>query len=292
MPTPRTVWPIALALLAVYVIWGSTYLAVRFALPSIPPFLLTGVRFVTAGAILYLVLRLRGATPPSLRQWGNAALIGLLLMGGGMAGSAYAQQWVGSGVTALTLATVPLWTALVAGLFGEWPRPLEWSGIAVGLAGIALLNLEGDLRASPLGAVLLLLSAISWSFGSVWSRTRDLPAGAMATAAQMLTGGAALLATSAATGERLTGPLPGAPLAALAYLTIFGSLVAFSAYMYLLAHVRPALATSYAYVNPVLALALGVTLGGERVSAAGWLALPVVIAGVALVAWAQGRRQA
>jgi len=284
-------WLVVLALLAVYVVWGSTYLAIRIALEGFPPFLMAGLRFLLAGGVLYLVLRLRGAPAPRRQQWGSAALVGGLLLLGGNGGVVMAEQWVASGLTALGVATVALWSAIFAGLWGQWPRRLEWVGLAVGFAGVALLNLEGNLRASPAGAVALLVATMSWALGSMWSRHLDLPAGLMASAAQMLAGGGLLLLASVTIGEKVPHAVPARPLLALAYLVVFGSWVGFSAYLYLLRRVRPAVATSYAYVNPVIAMTLGVAFAGERVTLTEWVAMPVILGGVALVVFAHGQAE-
>lgn len=190
---------------------------------------------------------------------------------------------VGSGVAATAIAAVPLWAALWSRVFGERTTRLEAVGIGVGFLGVAVLATAGDLTVTPLGTFLVLISPVFWALGSVWSKTLDLPKGAMATAAEMLTGGAALGVGAVLFGERFTVFPQRSAWLALLYLTVFGSIVAFSAYMYLLRNVRPALATSYAYVNPVVAVFLGVTLGDELVSAQSIAALPVILLGVGLV---------
>jgi len=272
-----------LALLAVYLIWGSTYLAIRFAIESIPPFLMLAIRFLIAGGLLYGFLRLSGSPTPTWKQWAGSAAMGTLLLAGGLGVAAFAEQSVASGLVALA-AAVPLWVALFAGLCGQWPVRRKWIGLVIGFIGIILLNLESGVRASPLGAVLLILAPISWAFGSVWSRRLPMPSGLMASATEMLTGGAVLLVVGLALGERVSLLPTERSLLALGYLVIFGSLVAFSAYGYLLRTARPALATSYAYVNPVVAVALGVALDGERITWVGLLALLVILTGVLLVA--------
>ena len=281
--------PAVAALLAVYVLWGSTYLAIRFALEGVPPFLLAGVRFVVAGGVMLAVVWLRGAPAPTARQWRNSALIGGFLLLGGNGGVVVAEQWVASGLAALGVATVALWSALFAGVWGQWPRRLEWLGLAVGFGGVVLLNFDGNLRGSPAGAVALLVATVSWAFGSMWSRHLDLPAGLTAPAAQMLAGGGLLLVAAALTGEAVPHAIPPRPLLALAYLVVFGSWIGFSAYLYLLRRVRPAVATSYAYVNPAVAMILGVGFAGERITPTEWLAMPVILSGVVLVMVAHGR---
>lgn len=273
---------IALSLAAVYLVWGSTYYAMRVALGGFPPLLMGGVRFTLAGMLLYAALRARGAAPPTRGQWARSALVGVMLLAFGNGGVAMAEQWVASGLAAVMIASVPLWAALFGGLFGRWPTRRELVGLAIGAGGVLVLNLGGGLSASPRGAALLLGASASWALGSVWSRRLDLPSGLMASAAQMLGGGAVLLVTSLARGDR-PSITSAEPVIAVGYLVLFGSIVAYSAYGYLLRTVSPALATSYAFVNPVVAVILGVSLGSERI---GWTAvgaMAVILAGVALV---------
>lgn len=278
---PRVLVP--LALLAVYLVWGSTYLAIRIALESWPPFTMAAIRFLVAGALLYAFLRWRGMASPTRPQWINAAITGTLLLGLGNGLVCYAQQSVASGLAAVAVAGMPLFAAIFAGLYGHWPRKLEWLGLAVGFAGVILLNLGAGMSAAPLGALALVAAAASWAFGSVWSRRRDMPPAAMNTATQMLCGGGMLTLGAQLAGERLpASPGAGATLALL-YLIVFGSLVAFSAYLYLLEHVRPLLATSYAYVNPPVAVLLGAAFAGEAVHAGDLLAMAIILAGVALI---------
>ncbi|WP_437314046.1 drug/metabolite exporter YedA [Sorangium sp. So ce385] len=289
----RGSWLVLLSLAALYLIWGSTYLAVSIALETLPPFLLAGVRFVTAGALLYGVLRLRGVPRPTLRQWGAAARVGVLLLVFGNGLVVVSQQWVSSGVAAVVVSTMPLWLALFTtvrvgrgeGASAGAPEVSrgEWLGLLVGFAGAALLHLGGDLHAAHVGALLVVLAPVAWALGSLYSRTLPLPAGSMAVAAEMLAGGAVMLGISALAGERLAAPPSARSLLALGYLTVFGSIVALSAYTFLLRSTRPAIATSYAYVNPIVAIALGILLGGERASATTWAAAAIVGAGVIIV---------
>ena len=278
---------IGLALVGVYLVWGSTYLGMKIGLEGFPPFLMAGFRFLLAGGGLMLALRGRGEPAPTRAQWGGAARVGCLLLGLGNGGIMLAEyKGVTSGLAALGVATVPLWAALFSGLWGEWPYRREGLGIGVGFIGIVCLNLEGGLRASPIGAVALIVSAVGWSFGSVWSRRLPLPSGAMAPAAQMLCGGALLLGVGLMTGEHLQGSPHARPLLAFIYL-VFGAVAGYSAYAYLLAHVRPTLATSYAYVNPVVAVLLGSVLAGERLGLMGLAALLLIVLGVGLTAFAK-----
>ena len=274
---------IILSLLSLYFIWGGTYLAMRIALQGFPPFILAGVRQLTAGIILYLFLRLRRHESPTPKQWLTGIVVGGLLLVVGNGGVVFAEQWVSSGLAALALGAIPLWAALFSGLFGRWPTRLEWSGLGLGFLGVVLLNFENGLHANPLGAIVLLIAPVSWALGSILSQHLPSPKGLMASASQMLAGGVMLFIVGFGTGERMTS-MPGPrPLAAMAYLIIGGSLVAFSAYGYLLRHVRPALATSYAYVNPLVAVGLGVALAGEQITMVGLIAMLTILSGVGLV---------
>lgn len=273
----------ALCLGVLYTVWGSTYLAQRLALASFPPLFMAGLRFIGAGIPLYAALRLRGAAAPTWPELRAAALAAIPLMVTGMGGAAIALQRVPSGLAALVFGSVPLWTTLFDALFGGKIRRLEIGGLVLGLAGVLVVSTRGALRADPIGAVMIVAAAASYSFGCVATRRMKLPAGVLGTAAQMTAGGAMLLVASAARGEQLTAP-SGGSIAALAYLVVFGSMLAYSAFGYLLRNARPALATSYAYVNPIMALALGVALAGEQVTRADLVGLALVLAAVALVA--------
>ena len=282
---------VAIALAALYIIWGSTYLGIRFALEGgFPPFLLGGVRFIIAGGLMYAFLRWRGVPAPTRAQWGNAAMMGvfLLVLGNGMVN--LAEKTVSSGMTAVAVASAPLWMGIFAAMRGQKPSRMEWIGLGIGFLGVLWLNAGSSLTASPVGLVALLVASLAWSFGSIWSRGRDLPSPFMASAAQMLCGGVAMCVVGAAIGERFHG-LPSAhALAAFAYLIVFGSIVGFSAYIWLLHHVRPALAGSYAYVNPVIAVGLGAWLAAERFSAHDLGAMLVILSGVVAITLAKVRK--
>lgn len=286
--TPRVLVP--LALVALYFVWGSTYLAIRVALESYPPFLMAGTRFLIAGGALYAFLRWRGMPAPTRTQWLNSAITGTLLLGMGNGLVCFAEQSVASGLAAVAVAAMPLFAAVFGGLYGHWPRRMEWLGLAVGFAGVVLLNLGGSMSGAPLGAIALIIAAMSWAFGSVWSRRRDMPPAAMNTAAQMLTGGAILFIGALTFGERFPAAPTTSATLALVYLAVMGSLVGFTAYLYLLNTVRPALATSYAYVNPPVAVLVGAMLGGEIVHTFDLVSMAVILGGVGLIALARERR--
>lgn len=288
-----TAWQVAAALTAVYLIWGSTYLAIRFALEGgFPPFLLGGARFLLAGSVMYAVLRWRGDVAPTAAQWRNTALMGvlLLLLGNGMVN--VAEQTVSSGMAAVAVASAPLWMAMFALVRGERPSRLEWVGLAIGFVGVIGLNAGSSLRATPLGMIALLVATVSWSFGSIWSRGRDLPSPFMTAAAQMLCGGLAMLLLGVTLGERLP-PQPSAKaMGAFVYLVILGSIIGFSAYVWLLRNVRPALAGSYAYVNPAIAVLLGALMAHERFSGVELAGMGVILGGVVVITLAKTTRSA
>jgi len=286
--TPRVLVP--LALIGLYLLWGSTYLAIRIGLGGYPPFLMAAIRFLVAGGLLFLVLRWRGVAMPTMRQWINCGICGTLLLGFGNGLVCYAEQTVASGIAAVAVASMPLFVALFAGLYRQWPQRLEWIGLLVGFAGVVVLNFGGDLRGSPLGALALVAAAASWAFGSVWARRQDMPHPAMSTSAQMLCGSVVLAFAGWIGGERFAAmPSLDATLA-VGYLVVAGSLLGFSAYIYLLHHVRPALATSYAYVNPPVAVLIGVLLGGESVRPLDIAGMVVILAGVVAISLVKNKR--
>lgn len=293
---PRHASPlaIALALASVYVIWGSTYIGIRFALEGgWPPLLaVSGGRMLIAGGLLYAVLRLRGVAGPTRAQWPTLAVLGalMMLMGNGLV--VLAERTVSSGLAAIAVASMPLWMGLFGAMVGRHPTRGEWVGIAIGFLGVLWLNAGSSISASPSGLVMLLIAPIAWAFGSVWSRGRDLPSPFMSAAAQMLAGGVMLVAVGLATGERWPAAPTAHGTAALLYLAVFGSVIGFGAYVWLLDHVRPALAGSYAYVNPPIAVLFGAWLGGEQFTVHDLGAMAVILAGVVAISIARTREGA
>ena len=283
MPKPRQALLIAAALFCTYFIWGSTYLAIRFGIESFPPFMMAGVRFTIAGAILYVVMRYAGAPNPDRRQWLGAGIVGLLLPALGNGTVCYVQQTVSSSVAALSIAPAPIWMAVFASIWGHRIIAKEWLGIAIGLVGIILLNMGGSFSGDYLSAFLLIFAAASWSFGSVWGKHLPMPQGLMASAAQMLAGGLALLITSAISGETWPQAISAKSWGAMLFLIVLGSLVAYSAYQYLLHTVRPLVASSNTFVNPIVAFAVGIWFAGEHVTSSELIALAVILVGVFLV---------
>jgi len=272
------------ALLACYLVWGSTYLAIRFALVSLPPFFQMGSRFLVAGALLMAWVRWRGGAWPSRVQWRNALAVGTLMLGGGMGLTAAATVHIGSGLIATFIAVVPMMVCAWGLLFGQRPSRLEMLGMAVGLGGVALLVRGTSFSAAPVGIACITGATLAWSLGSVLSTTRlPLAAGPAGFASEMLCGGAVLMLIALVLGEQPAWPPTPLALGAWAYLVVFGSLVAFSAYLYLLAHASPAVATSYAFVNPLIALFLGVVFASETVSGGEWIACGVILTGVLLI---------
>jgi drug/metabolite transporter (DMT)-like permease len=258
---------VLLAFLAVYVIWGSTYLAIRFAIETIPPFLMAGVRFVVAGSVLFIWARMRGAAQPTIGQWRSTAIVGLLLLVGGNGGVVWAEQLVPSGLTALLVATVPLW--------------------------MVLRELAGAERIDPRGAVVLIGASLAWATGSLYSRRASLPpAPLLGAGMHMLTGGAALLVLGLLSGEVARvelGQISARSSLALAYLIVFGALVGFTAYIWLLRATAPTRVATYAYVNPVVAVVLGWALADEPLGPRVLLAAATIVAAVAVITSARAR---
>jgi drug/metabolite transporter (DMT)-like permease len=295
-PSPLALWS---ALGVVYVVWGSTYLAIRLVLETLPAFLAAGARFLVAGAVLFAWARWQGgsAERPRPAQWRATAIVGVALLGGGNGGVVWAQHYIPSGVAALLVGAMPVWMALAARVMHAEPmRPRTVVGLGLGLAGIALL--VGPVETGgihPVGVVVCTLASISWAVGSVWSRTAPLPSrAALATGMEMLAGGAFLLLVGIVTGEPSRMDLAAASARswlALGYLVVFGSLLAFSCYVWLLGNAPTSLVSTYAYVNPVVAVLLGWALLGEPVTPRMLIAGAVILAAVALIL-SQGRAPA
>jgi drug/metabolite transporter (DMT)-like permease len=279
---------VALALATVYIIWGSTYLAIRFAIETLPPFWMAGVRFLVSGILLYGWARWRGAARPSRVHWRSAALIGGLLLVGGNGGVVWAEQRVDSGLAALLVSTVPLWMVVFEWLRQGGTRPTLGvvAGLALGFAGLVMLVRPAGGGIDPVGAAVLLLACVSWAWGSLRSRHVPLPGSPLlATGMEMLAGGALLMVLGLLTGEAGRLDLAGASLKsvlALGYLVVFGAL-GFTAYIWLLRVTSPALVSTYAYVNPVVAVFLGWALAGEPLTGGMLAAAAVILTGVALI---------
>jgi drug/metabolite transporter (DMT)-like permease len=285
---------LAAAFAAVYVIWGSTYLAIRIAIETIPPFAMAGTRFILAGALLYGWQRWRGAPTPQPIHWRSALIIGALLLLGGNGGVTWAEQEIPSGLAALIIATVPIWVVVFGALRPGNPRPNRRTlvGVLLGLAGIALLVGPSNLAASgqdirTISYVVLLLAPVSWAIGSLYSRGARLPRSQLqATGMEMLLGGALLLLAATVTGEWASLDLAAISLrsaAAFIYLVFIGAIIGFSAYIWLLKNTTPAKATTYAYVNPVVAVFLGWAVLSEPVTPAMVIAMTIIIFSVALI---------
>ena len=289
---------IVLAFAAVYVIWGSTYLAIRVAIETLPPHTMAGARFALAGILLYAWARRRGAPRPDAGHWVQATIVGGFLLLGGNGGVVWAEQRVPSGMAALLIATVPLWMVLL-----EWwrggARPSRGValGLGLGIAGVGLLvssrGMASGQRVDPLGATVLILAALSWAFGSLYSRGARLPKSPLlATAMEMLMGGVLLLAAGPLRGEwaHFDAHLVSTPsLVALAYLLCFGSLLGFTAYIWLLHHTTAARAATYAFVNPLVAVILGWALAGEALEARTLLAAGIIVGAVCIIVTARAR---
>jgi drug/metabolite transporter (DMT)-like permease len=290
---------VAVALGAVYLIWGSTYLAIRFAIETIPPFLMAAARYLTAGVLLYGWSRLRGAPRPSLVHWRSAVIIGALLLLAGNGGVVWAEQRVSSGLVALLISTEPLWIVLMTWLRDRRQRPggRVVAGLLLGFAGLVLLvrpSSSGGL--DPLAVVAVLIASLSWAWGSLYSQRAKLPASPLlSTGMQMLSGGGLLLLAAALTGEPARFALAEVStrsLLSLAYLVVFGAIIAFTAYVWLLRSASTVLVSTYAYVNPVVAVLLGWAFAGEPLTRGTLVAAAVILTGVALISSAQGGKKA
>ncbi|MDR3563263.1 MAG: EamA family transporter [Negativicutes bacterium] len=292
---------VILALLAVYFFWGGTYLAMRFAVETMPPLLMAGSRFLTAGAILYLWEMQRGTPVPTLRQWRGTALVGILLLLGGNGGVVWAEQVAPSGIAAIIVAVVPLWMTLLAWLWqgGDRPTLTVAFGLVLGFAGILLLvKSAGTL---PMTAALatsylaLVLASVAWAAGSVYSRVAPAPASAFqGIAMQMLVGGAACSLVGLASGEWAAldpAQFSARSLLSFGYLILFGSIIGFSAYIWVLKAADPTLVSTYAYVNPIVAVFLGWALAGESLDWREGLSAAVILLAVLIITRANAKRQ-
>ncbi|HEY0368493.1 MAG TPA: EamA family transporter, partial [Chthoniobacterales bacterium] len=289
--------PSRLAIIAgfagVYLIWGSTYLAILFAIQSIPPLVMAGVRFLLAGAILYLVARLSGAVRPRLVEWRTAAIVGACLLVGGNGGVTLSEQYIPSGLAALLVATVPLYMALLSWLFGMSGRPsaLAALGLTGGFIGVGLLvgpalRISGNSE-SPhawIGMVILLVSSLLWSAGSLYSRQApNAPSPFLAAGQQMLCGGAMMLLIGTARGElRQFDPhaITMLSLGAFVYLVLIGGIVGYASYAFILRYCDPAKVATYAFVNPIVAVALGALFAGEQLKLRTLIAATLIIGSV------------
>lgn len=280
---------IAVALVTLYVLWGSTYLAIRFALHGYPPFLLGAIRMSLAGALMYAVLRWRGTPAPTAKQWKTLGVLSIfmVLLSNGLVN--LAETEVSSGLAAIAVSSMPLFAGVFAMLRGRHPTRIEWTGLVVGFLGVIWLNAGSALTSSPMGLTCLVIAPIAWAWGSIWSRDQDLPEPFMAASEQMLAGSVWMLAAALVTGERFAGVPDTSSTMAMLYLVVAGSIFGFTAYIWLLHHVRPALATSYAYVNPPIAVLFGALLGNERFTASDLGAMAVILAGVAVITLARSR---
>ncbi len=284
------------AFASIYTVWGSTYLAIRYAVETMPPFVMGGTRFLISGLILYAWSRSRGAVRPTRKQWRNATIAGAFLLLGGNGGVVWAEQTVESGMTALLVSILPFWLVII-----EWARPPRRRpsaavliGLVVGFVGLIVLIGPGDIGANGIslaGAIVLILASLSWAIGSFWSRDADMPeSGLLMTGMEMLGGGALLFLAGVIVGE-LRGfdvnAVSTASWVGWIYLIVFGSLIGFTSYIWLLDKVSPARLGTYAYVNPVVAVILGWAIAGETLSVRTGVAAVIVICAVALITTAR-----
>lgn len=289
-PSVLEIW---VGLITVYIVWGSTYLAIRFAIETIPPFLMASARFTIAGLVLFIWRRLAGDPEPSRREWISAGIVGLLLLLVGNGGVTWAEQTVNSGIVALLIGTVPLWVVLVDALRpgGRWPGWQGLFGVLLGVLGIFILvnpwSSGTGFKLDLLGAAVVLLAAASWAAGSVYSRSASLPKSPlMGTSLEMLVGGGALLLLGTITGEWsrvIWVSISTKSILGLLYLIVFGSLIGYATYTWLLRVAPTSLVSTYAYVNPLIAILLGNLLAQEPVTSQIVFAAAVIIGAVFLI---------
>ena len=283
-----------IALLALYIVWGSTYLAIRFTVETIPPFLSAGVRFLVSGVILLIWRRSAGDAMPTKRQWRSTAIVGIFLLLGGNGLVSFAEQYVPSGVAALTIASMPLWLVGIEAVRPGGVKP-NWSaivGLILGFGGIFLLVgpaklVGGGHTFNPLGVSTILAAAFLWSLGSIYSRNVDMPKSSlMGTGAEMLTGSVALFIVSGLTGEWNSFSFSHVAISSwlgLAYLITIGSLVGFGSYGWLLQNAPISLVATYPYVNPLVAVFLGAWLANEALNTRILVAALIIIGSVVLI---------
>ena len=282
---------ILIAFAAVYIIWGSTYLAIRFAIETLPPMLMVGTRFFAAGGIMYVCLRSRGAAAPKMIHWRSATIVGILMPVFGTGVVVWAEKQVPSGIAALLVAIVPLWIVLLQWLrpSGKRPSAAVIAGVALGLAGLYLLVNPGSDREQGNLFVegLVVLAALSWAIGSLYSKSAPQPeVHFLGTAMEMVVAGAVLLAAGLATGEASAFSFAAASAKswmALLYLITFGSIIAYTAYVWLLSTVSPTLVSTYAFVNPVVAVILGWAFASEPLNGRMLAAAAIIVGAVALI---------
>ena len=285
----RGSWAVATALLLVYVVWGTTYFATSIALQTMPPLLMNAVRFLCAGVVMLLIALWQGHALPTALQWRNSALVGGLMVFLAMNFIGFAQKLgIGSGLMATVVTTMPMWLALWTRWGGERVPLTSWIGLGLGVVGALLLAMEGDFSATWVGALLAFAAPLCWSLGSYASRKLSLPAPAMAAAAQWFVGGAmGLVVALCVEPVPALSQISAKSWAAWLYLLVFGTMVALNAYLWLLQNTTAALAGSYSFVNPAVALLVGVALGGELLT--GWVfaALPLMGAALAFILYGQ-----
>ncbi len=296
MAAPKRIW-IIIAFAAVYLIWGSTYLGILFAIQSIPPFLMAGVRFFSAGVIMYAVARFQSAPKPEGSTWWTALIIGACLLLGGNGGVTISEKWVPTGLAALLVATVPIYIALLGWLSGTAARPtsIVWLGLIGGFIGVGVLVGPAFTRSTgnhlAWGMSILLIASLLWSIGSLYSRKAKHSSSLFVAAGQqMICGGALLILAGLGLGEYRQFDIRNVTwlsLGAFVYLVLIGALVGYTAYFYLLRHCEPAKVATYAYVNPIVAILLGTLFAGERLTLRTWIGAGLIIGSVAVVITSQ-----
>lgn len=301
MPAPKRKWIIT-AFAALYLIWGSTYLFIRFAIDSIPPFLMAGSRYLTAGLLMYAFARGQGAKPPALVTWRSSLIVGGFLLLGGNGGVTVSEQYIETGLAAVIVATVPIYIVLLSWATGATlrPRPPVLLGLAGGFIGVGILMAPSihfsanQSQRSIIGILILLVASLLWSVGSLYSRSaKNAESPFLAAGQQMICGGALLFLAGLITREKFDpAAISAHSIWAWIYLVLIGAIIGFSAYIFLLRHCDPAKVATYAYVNPIVAVILGALFAGEHLTSRTLAAAALIVGSVAIVITAeQWRRQ-
>jgi len=273
-----------IAIILLYTTWSSTYLAIRIAVRTISPLTMTSLRFLSAGFLMYVIALIMGEKQPTRKEIIGGSIVGIILFLVSNVMLCYAEQSVSSGLSAVAVSSGAFWICLISGFFGRWPTKMEWFGIAIGFAGIVILATGGEMKGNMAGTIILLISSIAWAFGSVLSKHVAVPKGFMGSAVEMLAGGISSFIALYATGGSLNIHPSQESVWALIYLITIGAMVGFSAFMYVFQNARPALASSYSYVNTIGAVILGVFILNEKIGMREIAAIAVVIAAVVIIA--------
>jgi len=280
-----------ISIAVLYTTWSSTYLAIRVAVQDIPPIAMVSARFTAAGLLMYILAVIKGEKQPGKKQWLGGSIVGVILFTCSNTMLCFAEKAISSSVSAVAVSSGALWMCIFSGFFGKWPTKTEWIGVLIGFLGIAVLSLGTEMRTNIFSSAILVLSSVIWALGSVLSKKLAVPAGFMGNAVEMTAGGIGSFIISLFMGVNYNIRPSSGSIIAVIYLIIIGAMVGFSAFMYVFQNARPALASSYAYVNPIGAVWLGAVMLKEKIGMKEIIALVIVVIGVIIVATAQAKQR-